>query len=76
MVFYIGDVLTERLGLYLKDVSGERKWIFGFPEERMERDALSLWTAFNDEFTRIIRKPKTTTDLNNGFNSSMFSDSL
>ena len=70
------NVLSERLGLYLKDVSGKQELSFGFPEERMERDAISLWTAFNNEFTRIIRKPIETQDLNNGFTSSVFSESF
>ena len=70
------NVISERLGLYLKDVSGKQELSFGFPEERMERDAISLWTAFNSEITRIIRTPIETEDLDNGFTSSIFSESF
>ena len=68
--------LIEWLGLYTKEVSGKDYLVFGFPDQRMKRDSNSLWKAFNYEFNKIVEEPKVTTDLNNGYNSSIFSESF
>ena len=66
--------VVEWLGLYLKNVSGNNKVVFGFPDQRMKKDSLSLWEAFNYELNNTIEKPRITGDLNNGYNSSILSD--
>ena len=68
--------VVEYLGIYSKNVLGENKLVFGFADQRIKKDALSLWKAFNYEFNNIIEKPKITRDLNNGYSSSIFLDSL
>ena len=68
--------ITERLGFYFKKIDGEKTLAFGFPEARMRRDSNALWKAFNDEFSNILREPEITSDLNNGFDSSLFSESF
>ena len=68
--------VVEWLGLYLRNISGENHLVFGFPDQRMKKDSLSLWKAFNFELNKTIEKPRITNDLNNGYNSSIHSDSL
>jgi hypothetical protein len=68
--------VVEWLGIYLKNISGENHLVFGFPDQRMKKDSLSLWKAFNFELNKTIEKPRITNDLNNGYNSSILSESL
>ena len=68
--------ILEYLGIYPKNISGENKLVFGFADQRMKKDSLSLWKAFNYEFNNTVNQPRITEDLNNGYNSSILSDSL
>ena len=68
--------VVEYLGIYSKNVSGENKLVFGFPDQRIKKDALSLWKAFNYEFSKTVNKPRITEDLNNGYNSSISVESF
>ena len=46
--------------------------IFGFPEQRIESDAFSFWDTYKDLMKNQISKdPKITSDLDNGFNTSL-----
>ena len=68
--------ISERLGFYFKKVNGEKALVYGFPDTRMKRDSNSLWKAFKYEFSNILREPEITPDLNNGFDSSLSSESF
>ena len=46
--------------------------IFGFPEQRIESDAFSFWDTYKDVLrNQIPKNPKITSDLDNGFGSSL-----
>ena len=46
--------------------------IFGFPEQRIESDAFSFWDTYKDLLRNHIPKnPKITSDLDNGFDTSL-----
>ncbi len=62
----------EWAGFYYTNKAGK----FGFPDQRIVYDSNSLWSEFNSQFDRIIRNPTYTQDLSNGFNSSIYKDSL
>ena len=46
--------------------------IFGFPEQRIESDAFSFWDTYKDLMrNQIPKNPKITSDLDNGFDTSL-----
>ena len=46
--------------------------IFGFPEQRIESDAFSFWDTYKDILrNQIPKNPKITSDLDNGFGTSL-----
>ena len=65
----------EWTGIYPKRVDGKTILLFGFPDQRMARDSTSLWKTYLDEFDKLPRDPYTTSNLNNGFNSSISAES-
>ena len=46
--------------------------IFGFPEQRIESDAFIFWDTYKDVLrNQIPKNPKITSDLDNGFGTSL-----
>ena len=46
--------------------------IFGFPEQRIESDAFIFWDTYKDVLrNQIPKNPKITSDLDNGFSTSL-----
>ena len=46
--------------------------IFKFPEQRIESDAFSFWDTYKDILrNQITKNPKITSDLDNGFGTSL-----
>ena len=46
--------------------------IFGFPEQRIESDAFIFWDTYKDVLrNQIPKNPKITSDLDNGFDTSL-----
>ena len=68
--------ITDWLGIYTKNFKGTNSVSFGFGDQKMSNDSLKLWKAFNQEFEKIIEKPFKTNNLNNGYNSSIFEESI
>ena len=68
--------LTDWLGLYLKRIDGIDAVRFGFGDQKISKDSENLWKAFNQEFDKLIKEPIKTNNLNNGFNSSIFEESI
>ena len=68
--------ITDWLGLYTKRIDGVDALRFGFGDQKMAGDSLKLWEAFNKEIEKNIKEPFKTKNLNNGFNSSIFEESI
>ena len=60
--------IFDLLGISFKNKNS----IFGFPEQRIESDAFSFWDTYKDVLrNQIPKNPKITSDLDNGFGSSL-----
>ncbi len=68
--------ITDWLGLYTKRIDGVEALRFGFGDQKISKDSEKLWKAFNQEFDKLIKEPIKTNNLNNGFNSSIFEESI
>ena len=68
--------ITDWLGIYTKNFNGINSVSFGFGDQKMQNDSLKLWKAFNQEFDKITTEPFKTNNLDNGFNSSIFKESI
>ena len=68
--------ISDWLGIYKKQINGENLLITGFPDQRMKKDSTELWNAFNKELNKITESPFQTNNLKNGFDSSIFEDSI
>ena len=69
-------LISDYLGIYTQKRNGKNIISFGFPDQKMSKDSQNLWNAFNQEFDKILKEPIKTNNLNNGFNSSIFEESI
>ena len=60
--------ILDLFGISLKSKNS----IFGFPEQRIESDAFIFWDTYKDVLrNQIPKNPKITSDLDNGFGTSL-----
>ena len=69
-------LISDYLGIYTRKINDKNIISFGFPDQKMSKDSQNLWKAFNQEFNKILKEPFQTNNLNNGFNSSIFEESI